>query len=96
MSLDRGILDEGSVPRLPRGVRLTRDQARDRWVLQAPERVFVLDEIAVEILRACDGHSTVAGIVDRLASRYNAPRETILGDVLALLRGFADKGVVRG
>jgi hypothetical protein len=30
-------------------------------------------------------------IVDDLAARYNAPRERVLADVTALLRGLADK-----
>ena len=28
-----------SRPRLPRGVRLKRDEARNRWTLLAPERI---------------------------------------------------------
>jgi pyrroloquinoline quinone biosynthesis protein D len=78
-------------PRLPRGVRLTHNEAQGGWVLLAPERVFKADAIAVEILKRCTGEATLAAIVDDLAATFNAPRDRILADVTALLRGLADK-----
>jgi pyrroloquinoline quinone biosynthesis protein D len=78
-------------PRLPRGVRLTHNEAQGGWVLLAPERVFKADPIAVEILKRCTGEATLAEIVDDLAATFNAPRDRILIDVTALLRGLADK-----
>ena len=78
-------------PRLPRGVRLTHNEAQGGWVLLAPERVFKTDPIAVEIVKRCTGEATIAAIVDDLAITYSAPRERILADVTALLRTLADK-----
>jgi pyrroloquinoline quinone biosynthesis protein D len=78
-------------PRLPRGVRLTHNEAQGGWVLLAPERVFKADAIAYEILKRCTGEATLAQIVDDLATTFNAPRDRILTDVSALLRGLADK-----
>jgi pyrroloquinoline quinone biosynthesis protein D len=78
-------------PRLPRGVRLTHNEAQGGWVLLAPERVFKADAIAYEILKRCNGEATLAQIVDDLATTFNAPRDRILTDVSALLRGLADK-----
>ena len=78
-------------PRLPRGVRLTHNEAQGGWVLLAPERVFKADVIAHEILKRCTGESTFAEIVDDLAATLKAPRERILTDASALLRGLADK-----
>jgi len=78
-------------PRLPRGVRLTQSEAQGGWVLLAPERIFKADAIAVEILKRCTGEATFAEIVDDLAKTYAAPRERILADVTAMLRGLADK-----
>jgi pyrroloquinoline quinone biosynthesis protein D len=78
-------------PRLPRGVRLTHNEAQGGWVLLAPERVFKADAIAAEIVKRCTGNATFAEIVDDLARTYAAPRERIEGDVTALLRGLADK-----
>jgi pyrroloquinoline quinone biosynthesis protein D len=78
-------------PRLPRGVRLVHSEAQGGWVLLAPERVFKADAIAVEIVKRCSGEATFAAIVDDLAKTFNAPRERILADVTAMLRGLADK-----
>jgi pyrroloquinoline quinone biosynthesis protein D len=78
-------------PRLPRGVRLVHNEAQGGWVLLAPERVFKADAIAVEVVKRCTGEATFAAIVDELATTYSAPRERVLADVTALLRGLADK-----
>jgi pyrroloquinoline quinone biosynthesis protein D len=82
-------------PRLPRGVRLTHNEAQGGWVLLAPERVFKADAIAVEILKRCTGEATLAAIVDDLSATFNAPRDRILTDVTALLRGLADKKLLQ-
>ena len=78
-------------PRLPRGVRLVHSEAQGGWVLLAPERVFKADAIAVEIVKRCTGEATFSAIVDDLAKTFAAPRERILADVTAMLRGLADK-----
>lgn len=83
-----------STPRLPRGVRLQFDEQRKRWTLLAPERVFVPDEIAVEILQCCDGVATVDAIADALAAKFAAPREDVARDVTEMLQDLANKGVV--
>ena len=84
-----------AVPAFNRGFRLRFDQTRDAWVVLAPERLFLLDEPAVEVLKLVDGVSTVAMIVDTLASRYDAPRDTIATDVGAMLQDLSDKGAIR-
>ncbi|MET0313051.1 MAG: pyrroloquinoline quinone biosynthesis peptide chaperone PqqD [Hansschlegelia sp.] len=81
-------------PKLPRGVRLRKDEVRDQWLLLAPERVLHPDPIAVAVLERCDGVRTVAEIVDDLATAYAAPRETIEADVKKMLRDLADKRVL--
>jgi len=88
------VIGETSIPRLARGTRLQFDKQREQWIIQAPERVFVLDAIATEILQRCNGEATVSAIVDDLAGKFNAPRDIISRDVNALLQGFADKGVM--
>ncbi len=91
---DRALVAEHSVPSLPRGVRLKFDKPRDQWVVLAPERMFQLDPVAHEIVKRCDGAATVAAIADELAAAFEAPREVILKDVVALLQGFVDKRVI--
>jgi pyrroloquinoline quinone biosynthesis protein D len=78
-------------PRLPRGVRLVHNEAQGGWVLLAPERVFKADPIAAEVVKRCTGEATFTAIVDDLAATFSAPRERVLTDVTALLRGLADK-----
>jgi len=85
---------ETSVPSLPRGVKLRFDKARDAWVLLAPERVLMPDNIAVEILKRCDGKTSLSDIVDDLAKTFAAPREQVTTDVTAMLQDLADKGMV--
>ena len=85
-------VSEASRPVLPRHTKLKFDQTRNMWVILAPERVLAPDEIAVEVLQLCDGVRTVAGMIDQLAEKYAAPRETIKADVIAMLQDLADKG----
>jgi len=87
-------MDGAVVPRLPRGVKLREDTARDRWVVMAPERMFVPDETALEVLRLVDGARSVDTIVDELAARFDAPRAEIFGDVAEMLHDLVEKGAV--
>ncbi len=84
----------GVIPRLPRGVRLKRDEMRGEWLLLAPERVVKVDAIAVAILERCDGAATIESIVDDLAATYAADRTRIDADVRALLNELAAKRMV--
>jgi pyrroloquinoline quinone biosynthesis protein D len=86
--------DPRSRPRLPRGVRLRRDEARGRWTLLAPERIFEVDDIAAAVLELCDGQRDLGAIVAELAARYNAPRSVIEKDVAAMLGDLKAKRVL--
>lgn len=90
----RTIIGPASTPRLPRHIKMRRDAARDRWVILAPERVLTPDAIAVAVLQLCDGARSVEAIAAELANTYNAPTERILADIVPMLQGLADKGVV--
>jgi pyrroloquinoline quinone biosynthesis protein D len=85
-------VSEASRPQLPRHTRLKFDETRQVWVILAPERVLVPDEIAVEVLQLCDGVRSVADMVDQLAAKYSAEREAIATDVIAMLQDLSDKG----
>ena len=43
------------------------------------------------MVKRCTGETSFAAIVDDLAEAFSAPRERVLVDVTALLRGLADK-----
>jgi pyrroloquinoline quinone biosynthesis protein D len=69
------------VIRLPRGVRLHQDRVRGVPVLLGPERVLMLDQTGHAILSEMGEGLHLSVLVDRLATRYNAPRDEISGDV---------------
>ena len=86
-----------SVLRIAPHVVFRFDEARQRWVMLAPERLLLPDEQAVEILKLVDGKASVDVITDTLAGRYTqAPRELIARDVTAMLQDLADKGCLAG
>ena len=87
-------MDAATVPRFPRGVRLREDAARGRWVVLAPERAFVPDDVALEVLKLVDGARSVGAIAETLAARFDAPREVIEADITEMLRDLAERGVV--
>jgi pyrroloquinoline quinone biosynthesis protein D len=88
-------VNDAAIPAFAAGVKFRFDQQRQAWVLLAPERLFLPDEHAVEILKLVDGVRSLGGIVDELATRFNAPREVIAADVDAMLNDLAVKGVFR-
>ena len=89
------MIDESAVPVFGAGVKFRFDTVRDAWIVLAPERLFLPDEQAVEILKLVDGARSLGTIIDELATRFNAPRALIAGDVATMLRDLGDKGVVR-
>jgi pyrroloquinoline quinone biosynthesis protein D len=93
MMTDAAIADD-ACPRLPRGVRLRYDEARESWLLLAPERVIACSVTAAEILKRCTGAAPVAAIVDDLASAFKADRAVIDRDVRRLLGDLVTKRLV--
>ncbi len=85
---------ETATPRLAPHVRMRFDAARDHWVVLGPERMFVPDVIAAEILTRCDGVTSIRSIIDDFAQTYDAPRATIADDVATLIGELAEKGVL--
>jgi pyrroloquinoline quinone biosynthesis protein D len=81
-------------PRFGRGVRLHHDQARERWVVMAPERMFVPDETALEVLRLVDGVRDLDTIIDALAAKFDAPRDVIATDVRAMIDDLVARGAL--
>lgn len=87
----RLVLTADSILKLPRHVVLRHDKVRGRWVILAPERVLVPDDVAVTVLQRLDGVMTLASIATDLARVYAAPVEAILADIIALLQDLADR-----
>ena len=91
----RAIVSAATRPALPPHIKLRHDAGRGRWHVLAPERVFEPDDTAVAVLKLCDGARTVGDIAVELAKEYNAPKEEIVADIIAMLQDLADKGVVK-
>jgi pyrroloquinoline quinone biosynthesis protein D len=88
-------LKENDIPKLPRHAKLRFDQARKKWIINAPERVFELDEIAAEIMQLVDGKSSIIGIVDTLVKKFEgASKDVVKKDVLSMLQPLAEKGFI--
>lgn len=81
-------------PRLRRGVKLARDAARDTDILNAPERIVVLDEIAADILKSCDGRNTIAAIATALAAAHGEDEALVRTDIIELLTDLSAQGFV--
>lgn len=91
----RVLLNAASVPRLPRHAKLRFDRARNCWIINAPERVFELDDVAGEVIQLVDGSRPLGVVIDELAAKYDqAPRADIERDVTTMLQNLADKGFV--
>ncbi len=78
-----------SRPQLASHARLTFDRTRERDVLLMPEAVWVLNGTGAAILGLCDGHRTVAEIMQELRGRYNS---VVGDDVEHFIARLVDKG----
>ena len=88
---ERHILSPNTVPNLPKHVRLQFDDLRNAWVVLAPERVLWPDDISVDILKRCDGASSIDVIVDALVVEYQADKSVIEADVIEFLQDWSDQ-----
>ena len=80
-----------TIAKLARGVRLREDPVRGQTVLLAPERALALDEIAVMIVKALDGERSLDAIAEEFAVKFEAPKEQIIGDVIAFVDEFSKR-----
>ena len=72
-------------PCLRRAVRLKHDRVRERWLLLAPERGFVLNGSALAVVRSLAAGGTLAEIAARVA---------VPDDAVAFVRALAARGLV--
>lgn len=83
------------MPAFAPGSKFRFDETRQSWIVLAPERLFMPDEQAVEVLKLVDGKRSLGAIADDLAARYGAPLEVVTTDVIAMLDELAEQGVIR-
>ncbi|ESW80142.1 pyrroloquinoline quinone biosynthesis peptide chaperone PqqD [Mesorhizobium sp. M0074] len=92
---ERAMVSLQSVPSLPKHVRIQYDPVRQAFAVLSPEKVFWPNEISLDILRRCDGRSTVGHIIAGLAADYDAEQEAVAADVIAFLQEWSDKLLVK-
>ncbi|RWK56314.1 MAG: pyrroloquinoline quinone biosynthesis peptide chaperone PqqD [Mesorhizobium sp.] len=92
---ERAMVSPQSVPSLPKHVRIQYDPVRQAFAVLSPEKVFWPNDISLDILRRCDGRSTVGHIIAELAADYDAEQEAVAADVVAFLQEWSDKLLVK-
>jgi pyrroloquinoline quinone biosynthesis protein D len=92
---ERALVSPQLVPSLPQHVRIQYDPVRQAFAVLSPEKVFWPNDISLDILRRCDGRSTVGHIIAELAADYDAEQEAVAADVVAFLQEWSDKLLVK-
>jgi pyrroloquinoline quinone biosynthesis protein D len=92
---ERAMVSPRSVPSLPKHVRVQFDPVRQAFAVLSPEQVFWPNDISLDILRRCDGRSSVGRIIADLAAEYDAAEEDVAADVTAFLQEWSDRLLVR-
>ena len=92
---ERALVSLRSVPSLPKHVRIQYDPVRQAFAVLSPEKIFWPNDISLDILRRCDGRSTVGHIIADLAADYDAQQEAVAADVVAFLQEWSDKLLVK-
>ena len=91
----RALVSPNSIPALPHHVRIQYDHVRQAHAVLSPEKVFWPNDISLDILRRCDGSTSVSQIVAQLAAEYDAPEADVSADVKTFLQEWSDKLLVK-
>jgi coenzyme PQQ biosynthesis protein PqqD len=83
-------------PRLAAKARLRADRATGKTLLLFPERGLALNRTGEEVLRLCDGQTTIGAIADTLAARHGTDRAAVLAEVTSFLDALAARGLLAG
>jgi len=77
------------------GVMLRHDKVRDAHVLNAPEKLIVLDGPGHAISERLDGKTSVSAIIDQLADLTGLPAAEIGPDIESFIAELAAKGLLK-
>jgi pyrroloquinoline quinone biosynthesis protein D len=86
-------LADTAQPALHAMYRMQWEEAQQGWVLLYPEGMVKLNPPAAEILKRCDGKTTVSGLVQDLQAAFGEP--DLRADVLAFLEQAHGRGWLR-
>jgi coenzyme PQQ biosynthesis protein PqqD len=91
------VIDPQMRPTLAAKARLRKDVRSGRYLLLYPERGMDLNATGVEVVRLCDGQTTVSEIVETLARRYaSTPSDVVESEVLSFLGALQDRALLAG
>jgi pyrroloquinoline quinone biosynthesis protein D len=89
------MLDPAIRPALVRMARLRWDEQMGSDMLIAPERGLLLDAVAAQIVKLCDGSRTVGEILDVLAAQYEGAGSDVASDLECFLLELARRGLMK-
>jgi pyrroloquinoline quinone biosynthesis protein D len=88
-------MNDASRPTLAAKARLRYDRQRDALFLLWPERGLLLNRLASDILKLCQGDESLSGIVNTLSQQYpDTPRHVIEEDVHRLIGDLSRRGLL--
>lgn len=76
-------VDREACYRIAPGHRLQWEEAQQAWVILYPEGMVQLNESAAEILRRCDGETSLNAVIHQLEAAFDEP--DLAGDVVELV-----------
>ncbi|NKB37045.1 MAG: pyrroloquinoline quinone biosynthesis peptide chaperone PqqD [Gammaproteobacteria bacterium] len=85
--------DSDSIPQLSPTFRFQWEEAQDCYVILYPEGMVKLSQSAGEIMKRCDGISSVNDIIDNLKSEF--PGIELKDDVYQFLKQAKENGWIR-
>ncbi len=89
------ISDSGSIPEINPLFLFRWEDTQDSFVLLYPEGVVKLNPTAGEILKRCDGRTTVGDMIADIQSQFAAAPDKIEGSVHKFLEVSYAKGWIR-
>jgi pyrroloquinoline quinone biosynthesis protein D len=87
-------LDSSLRPSLPKHVRLKIDPINGEPVLLFPEGLLVLNSTAHEIVRRCDGQTSIAELTRQLGEEFDADEDVLRHDILENLEHLRSKNLL--
>ncbi|HTV25150.1 MAG TPA: pyrroloquinoline quinone biosynthesis peptide chaperone PqqD [Polyangiaceae bacterium] len=90
------MIDAQMRPTLAAKARLKKDAKSGRYLLLYPERGMELNATGVEIVKLCDGQTTVGEIIQALARRYaTTPSHVVESEVLSFLGALEERALLQ-
>jgi pyrroloquinoline quinone biosynthesis protein D len=82
-------------PLLASHVRLKIDPITGDPILLFPEGMLMLNSTAHEVVRRCDGRTSIDEIAEQLAEEFDAEKEALLLDLLQNIEELSQRNLLR-